>query len=99
MEIIVIFIIFALAFYVFFKIKSIRSDKPNEKKWLAAKSSVALGIFVGLFGLNRLLFFHSTVSIIVGIVFVVVGSLSAWTGYKAYKFYTPYVLKEKNGEE
>jgi hypothetical protein len=65
-----------------------------EKQWLSAKSSIALGIFVFFFGLNQLFLFHSTVSLVVGIIFMIVGLASSWAGYKAYKHYLPFAVKE-----
>ncbi|WAA11674.1 YtpI family protein [Fervidibacillus halotolerans] len=94
MGILLFLILFSLGFYVYYKIKYIRSNNGNEKKWLSAKSSIALGLFVGFFGLNRLFISQSTVSIVIGIIFLLVGTVSVWTGFKAYKFYTPYVMKD-----
>ncbi|MCM3596515.1 YtpI family protein [Metabacillus idriensis] len=94
MPVFVILIIFAFSFYLFYKVKFYRTKKPMEKQWLSAKSSIALGIFVFFFGLNQLFLFHSTVSLVVGIIFMIVGLASSWAGYKAYKHYLPFALKE-----
>lgn len=94
MPVFVILIIFAFSFYLFYKVKFYRTKKPMEKQWLSAKSSIALGIFVFFFGLNQLFLFHSTVSLVVGIIFMIVGLASSWAGYKAYKHYLPFAIKE-----
>ncbi|MDQ0858098.1 MULTISPECIES: YtpI family protein [Bacillaceae] len=94
MPVFVILIIFAFSFYLFYKVKFYRTKKPMEKQWLSAKSSIALGIFVFFFGLNQLFLFHSTVSLVVGIIFMIVGLASSWAGYKAYKHYLPFAVKE-----
>ncbi|TDL82016.1 YtpI family protein [Peribacillus frigoritolerans] len=94
MPVFVILIIFAFSFYLFYKVKFYRTKKPMEKQWLSAKSSIALGIFVFFFGLNQLFLFYSTVSLVVGIIFMIVGLASSWAGYKAYKHYLPFALKE-----
>ncbi|USK32886.1 YtpI family protein [Bacillus sp. F19] len=94
MPVLVILIIFAFSFYLFYKVKFYRTKKPMEKQWLSAKSSIALGIFVFFFGLNQLFLFHSTVSLVVGIIFMIVGIASSWAGYKAYKHYLPFAVKE-----
>ncbi|PLR68401.1 MULTISPECIES: YtpI family protein [Bacillaceae] len=94
MPVFVILIIFAFSFYLFYKVKYYRTRKPMEKQWLSAKSSIALGIFVFFFGLNQLFLFNSTVSLVVGIIFMIVGIASSWAGYKAYKHYLPYAVQE-----
>lgn len=94
MPVLVILIIMSLSFYVFYKIKYIRSTLPAERQWISAKSKIALGLFVGLFGLNQLFLYHTTVTYFVAAIFIIVGGLSVWGGIKAYKFYLPHVVKE-----
>ena len=94
MPILVLLIVLSFAFYIFYKVKYVRSRRPAEKKWLSAKSSIALGVFVALFGVNQLFLFQSTVTYIVAAIFIIVGSLSVWAGLKAYKFYLPLAAKE-----
>jgi len=94
MPILVLLIVLSFVFYIFYKIKYVRSRKPAERKWLSAKSSIALGLFVALFGLNQLFLFQSTVTYIVGGIFIIIGLMSVWGGIKAYKFYLPHAAKE-----
>ena len=94
MPIFVLLIVLSFVFYIFYKIKYVRSRRPAERKWLSAKSSIALGLFVALFGVNQLFLFQTTVTYIVGAIFIVIGSLSVWGGIKAYKFYLPHAAKE-----
>lgn len=94
MPILVLLIVLSFVFYIFYKVKYVRSRRPAEKKWLSAKSSIALGLFVALFGVNQLFLFQTTVTYIVAAIFIVIGSLSVWAGFKAYKFYLPHAAKE-----
>lgn len=94
MPVLVIFIIFSLTFYLYLKVKQVRSNRPFEKKWISSKSSIALGFFVLLFGINQLFLYQQTVTYIVAAVFAVVGILSIIGGYKMYKHYLPLVIKE-----
>ncbi|WP_079510035.1 YtpI family protein [Mesobacillus jeotgali] len=94
MPILVLLIVLSFVFYIFYKIKYVRSKRPAERSWLSAKSSIALGLFVALFGINQLFLFQTTVTYIVGAIFIVIGSLSVWGGIKAYKFYLPHAVKE-----
>lgn len=94
MPLLVICIVISIAFYLFYKIKYMRSNRPVEKKWLSSKSRMSLGLFVCFFGINQLLLHHTKTTHIVSAVFILIGGLSTWSGAKAYKFFLPYVLKE-----
>ena len=93
--VLVFFMIFSIMFYVYYKcVYFFRAKYPAEKKWLSAKSSIALGLFVALFGLNAMINPTSTWAIVVGILFILIGSGSIWAGSKAYKFYLPHAREE-----
>jgi len=94
MPIFVIFIVIAFAFYIFYKAKYFQTKRPIEKKWISAKSSIALGVFVLFFGINAIFLHPSTVSLIVGVVLIVVGAGSSWAGYRAYNHYLPLAIDE-----
>jgi hypothetical protein len=67
---------------------------PFERKWVSAKSSIALGLFVSLFGLNQLFLFHSTVTYIIATLFILIGGLSIWNGWKSYRYFLPLAIEE-----
>ncbi|MCM3179605.1 YtpI family protein [Cytobacillus horneckiae] len=94
MPVLVIFIVLSFAFYVFYKVKYVRSKRPAEKQWISAKSRIALGIFVAFFGINQLFLYSTTTTYIVAAVFIVIGGLSIWTGIKAYKYFLPLAAEE-----
>jgi succinate-acetate transporter protein len=94
MPILVLCIVISFSFYIFYKIKFVRSHLPVEKKWVSAKSSMALGLFVGLFGINQLFLFQTTVTYIVAAVFILIGGLSFWSGWKSYRYFLPLAKKE-----
>lgn len=94
MPILVTLIIISLALYIYYKIKYFRTKLPMERKWISAKSSIALGMFVALFGLNQLFLYQMTITYIVAAVFMIVGGLSIWGGIRAYKFYLPHAINE-----
>ncbi|MBM7701221.1 YtpI family protein [Metabacillus iocasae] len=94
MPFLVILILSSLGFYVYLKLKYVRSKRPIEKQWLSAKSSIALGVFVLFFGINQWFIYQTTLSIIVGLLFVLIGAGSIWAGVRAYKHYLPFVIKE-----
>ena len=94
MPILVIFIMFSLAFYIFYKMNYFRTKLPVEKKWISSKASISLGSFVTLFGINQLFLFQSMVTYIVATVFIILGLLSIFSGVKAYKYFLPLTLLE-----
>ncbi|GLB58489.1 YtpI family protein [Cytobacillus sp. NCCP-133] len=94
MPILVILIVLSFSFYIFYKVKFFRSKQPAERQWISAKSRTALGAFVAFFGLNQLFLYDTTASLIIGILFILVGGLSIWGGIKAYKFHIPHAVKE-----
>lgn len=94
MLIFVILFVVAFSFYVFYKGKYFFCKRPAEKKWISAKSSIALGLFVALFGINQLFMNLSTAGIIIGIVFILLGGINIWGGIKSYKFYLPHAIDE-----
>ncbi|KUP05592.1 membrane protein [Bacillus coahuilensis m2-6] len=96
MPVFVILIVLSLAFYVYFKIQTVRSNLPMEKKFISGKSSVSLGIFVFFFGLNQLFLYQGTVTYIVAAVFMIVGAISILGGIKLYQYYLPLAIEEKS---
>jgi hypothetical protein len=38
---------------------------------------------------------QTPLTITIGIIFIIIGGLSIYTGVKAYRFYLPHVLKER----
>lgn len=94
MPFLVFFIILSLSFYIYYKIKYVRSRMPMEKKMLSGKSSVALGLFVSLFGINQLFLFSTPVTYIVAAVFILLGAMSAWAGFRSVRHHMPYARAE-----
>jgi hypothetical protein len=96
MPFLVFFIVLSISFYVFYKIKYVRSKRPMEKKMLNGKSSVALGLFIALFGVNQLFLYDTTATLtyIISGVFILLGGFSAWVGYRTFRHHVPYVLQE-----
>lgn len=94
MPILVFLIVIAFAMYVFYKVKYVRSARPIEKKWISTKSSIALGTFIALFGVNQLFLFQTTLTFIIAGLFIILGAFSVYEGFKAYKHYLPFAIKE-----
>jgi hypothetical protein len=96
MPIFIILIIFSLSFYVYFKVKYFQVKDAMHRKWLSAKSSIALGIFIVSFAINQMIAEPTKIAIIVGVIFLLLGSGSIWAGIRAYKYYLPRMIEEAN---
>ncbi|MGM7636406.1 YtpI family protein [Bacillus sp. Hm123] len=94
MPVLVFVIVVSFSFYIMYKVQYVRSRRPMERKWVSAKSSMALGLCVGCFGMNTLFIQQTTVSYIVAAIFMLVGFGSVWAGAKAYRHFLPYARKE-----
>src|SRR3954452_21300715 len=97
MFVLVVLIVVLFAFYLFYKTKYFRSNRQVEKKWISAKSNIALGLFVCLFGINHLIFIsESAISYIIAAIFMIYGAVFSWIGFKKYKHYLPFAIEEAN---
>ncbi|NRD76101.1 YtpI family protein [Bacillus sp. BRMEA1] len=94
MAVLAVLIVLSFAFYLFYKTKYIRSNRPVEKKWLSAKSNIALGLFVLIFGVNSLFISHAIGTYIVAAIFIIYGATFTWVGIKKYKHYLPFAIEE-----
>lgn len=93
MQALYILIVMALFVYLFYRIKSWRTKKPLLKQWVATKAQIALGLFILLFGVNRLFLPLSTFIIIVCAVFIILGSVYTAYAIKAYRFYLSKIVE------
>ncbi|KAB2338820.1 hypothetical protein F7731_04530 [Cytobacillus depressus] len=94
MPALVILITITLSFYVYYKVKYVRTKKPAERKWISSKSSIALGLFVALFGVNQLFLNGNTTTYIIAGIFILLGAFSIFAGFKAYNYYLPIAANE-----
>ncbi len=94
MPVLAFIILVSLIFYVLYKVRYFRTRLPMERKWLSAKSSIALGVFVTTFGVNRLFLENNTVTYFISAVFIIVGAISLYSGIRAYRFFLPLAIDE-----
>ena len=87
MIIFVFLIVMSFSFFIYYKTKYFRTKLPMQRAYLSGKSSISLGVFVALFGLNQLCLFHTTVTYIVAAIFIIVGGWSIYGGVRMYKYY------------
>ncbi|MBM7648832.1 hypothetical protein JOC78_001782 [Bacillus ectoiniformans] len=94
MPVFVFVIVLSFSFYIVYKVQYARSRRPMEKKWISGKSSMALGLFVSMFGLNTLFLQQTTVAYIIAALFMLIGGASMWAGFKAYRHFQPFAKRE-----
>ena len=94
MIIFVFLIVMSFSFFIYYKTKYFRTKLPMQRAYLTGKSSISLGLFVALFGINQLFLFHTTVTYIIAAIFIIIGGLSVYGGLKMYKHYAPLAEEE-----
>ncbi len=99
MLILVFFIVTSFSFYLYYKTKYFRTKLPMQRNYLTGKSSMALGLFVALFGVNQLFLFQSTTTYIVAAIFIIVGGLSIYGGFRTHQHYAPLAADEARALE
>lgn len=90
----VAFIVLTFVAYFYYKTKQFRSTLPIRRKWYKAKAGVALGLFLIFFGVNAIIVNNSAVSVIIAILFFVVGGYEAYNNYKRAKHEGKFVQEE-----
>lgn len=88
------FIIVSIVFYFYYKTKQFRTQLPIRQKWYQSKAGVALGSFLGFFGLNQFFLYQTAVTYVIGGIFIVLGAMMAITNSKAARHYRPFVDEE-----
>ncbi|QOY33904.1 YtpI family protein [Anaerobacillus isosaccharinicus] len=92
-----IFIVVSAVLYIFFKVKYFQAKAPIEKKLISTKGNIAIGVFLVSFGLNQIVI-ATTVALVIGVIFIGLGTANVFFGYKAYKHYFPLMMQEANGK-
>lgn len=95
MPVLTVITLLSLGYYIYFKFKAFRANHGDEKQLYSAKAFIALGVFVGVFGLNRLFISQSATVVVICSIFLLSGCAAVWTGWKTYKFYLLNVREEK----
>lgn len=96
MPIFIILIVFSIVFYLFYRVKSFRTNGVATKQWLSSKASIALGLFLIFFAINSFTVYISTVTYIVSAAFIILGVANVVVGYKKYRHYLPFAIEEAN---
>jgi len=82
-----ILIIISIVLYIYYKVAILRTRDSLTQLYFNAKSRICLGSFVLLFGINQYLFYETKLSLIIGLIFLVLGILQANRGVKEAQHY------------
>jgi hypothetical protein len=88
-----IMIILTMILYVFFKVKILSLKEPLLMRYTNAKARITLGLFIIFFAINQYLFYESTLSLIVGILFLFFGVLQTQYGIKLLRFFRKQIVE------
>ncbi|WP_455661595.1 YtpI family protein [Pradoshia sp.] len=94
MPILVFFIVTSLSFYIYYKAKTFRTPHPMQRACLKGKSSMTLGLFVLTFGINQLFLYQTPLTYIIAGIFIIMGALSIYGGFKMYRHFSPLAEDE-----
>ncbi|GAE34127.1 YtpI family protein [Halalkalibacter akibai] len=86
-KLLTIIIVVSAVFFLYNKIKSWKVTESLLKRIYQTKSTYALGFFLTAFGANLLIFPRSTIDMIVGAVFSILGIANVIFGYRASRHY------------
>lgn len=82
-----ILIVLAIVFYIYYKVAIVKSTDPLTQAYFNAKSRVSLGVFISAFAINQYLLYQSKLTLIIGIVFLLLGYLQLVVGFKEARHY------------
>ncbi|MFD1851907.1 YtpI family protein [Oceanobacillus bengalensis] len=82
-----ILIVISIILYVYYKVAILKSKDGLTQHYFNARSRICLGSFVLLFGINQYLFYLTTISLFIGIIFLLLGGYQAYDGFKEVKHY------------
>ncbi|WP_100373754.1 YtpI family protein [Bacillus sp. FJAT-45037] len=88
-KIMTIIIVFSGVFFIYNKIKTWRTPESLLKRIYQTKANISIGFFLVAVSINLLYSPRSTVDVVVGIAFLILGAVNVVLGYKAYRHYIP----------
>jgi uncharacterized membrane protein len=78
--------------YIYFKVRILNLKDPRYMQFTNAKARISLGLFIALFGINQYLFYKTTLSLFIGIIFILIGFIQVQYGIKLYRFFRKEIL-------
>ncbi|WP_226036431.1 YtpI family protein [Aquibacillus saliphilus] len=82
-----VIIVLSLILYVYFKVSIMRTSDPLTQLFINSKARISLGVFIAFFGINQYLFYQTSIALYVTIVFVILGAIQFYSGFKRRTHY------------
>ncbi|MDC3415757.1 YtpI family protein [Aquibacillus salsiterrae] len=82
-----IVIIVSITMYIYYKVAILRNNDELEQVYINSKSRIFLGIFISFFGINQYLYYQTMVALSIAIIFLFLGLLQIYSGYKRARHY------------
>lgn len=83
-----IIIVVSIVLWIYYKVSILKNKGDGlTQAYFNAKSRICLGSFVFFFGINQYLFYLTRISLFIGIIFVLLGGLQIYVGFKEAKHY------------
>jgi hypothetical protein len=81
-------LIIALGFSIYYSVRFRREQKPNHKGLLQAKQNISMGVMLTVLALYPLLVITgSSVSIVIGAMFLLIGLFNLFAGIRNHTIY------------
>lgn len=82
-----IIIVISIVLYIYYKVAILRTKDQLTQAYFNGRARTFLGSFVLFFGINQYIFYETKFSLFVGIIFVILGGLQMYDGFKEAKHY------------
>ncbi|WP_028783446.1 YtpI family protein [Thalassobacillus devorans] len=80
-------ILVSLILYIYYKVNITRTRDRLTQLYFNGKARICLGSFVFFFGINQYLFYETKLSLYIGLVFLVLGGMQMYFGFKSSRYY------------
>ncbi|KAB8138282.1 hypothetical protein F9U64_05690 [Gracilibacillus oryzae] len=82
-----IVIVVSFILYVYYKVMIVRSGDMLIQEITNAKARISLGLCISFFGANQYLFYQTRLALFIAILFLVIGGIQGYAGWKRYRHY------------
>ncbi|MFC3040106.1 YtpI family protein [Virgibacillus xinjiangensis] len=82
-----IIIVVSIVLYIYYKVAILKTKDGLEQAYYNARSRICLGTFILAFAINQYVFYQTRISLFIGIVFLVLGGMQFWRGWKEVGHY------------
>lgn len=82
-----IVIVLSIVLYLYYKVAILKTKDGLTQRYFNAKSKICLGLFVVAFSINQYVFYQTQISLFIGLVLIILGSLQLIRGLKETKHY------------